>query len=244
MPTSVADVVAKSATGHPLPTLRSGEANVSDTERVVSLAAGGLLAGLGMTTSGLPRILLTVAGGALAFRGISGWCGMYSALGMNTACGHGPNTAVKAGHGVKVEESVTVNRPPSDLFSFWRQFSRLPQFMTHLKEVRESGPSRSHWVATGPLGTAVEWDAEVYNERPYELIAWRSLPGSDIDTAGSVHFARAGAGNATTVHVVLKYDPPAGKVGHAVAKFFGEDPAAQIRDDLRRFKQLMEGGRS
>ena len=100
---------------------------------------------------------------------------------------------------------------------------------------------RSRWVAKGPLGTRVEWDAEIHNEIPDELIAWRSLPGSDIDQAGSVHFM-PGHGGTTEVRVVLRYAAPAGKVGEAIGHLLGEDPGQQIADDLRRFKQVMEAG--
>jgi uncharacterized membrane protein len=101
---------------------------------------------------------------------------------------------------------------------------------------------RSHWVAKGPLGIRVQWDAEIYNENPNEMIAWRSLEGADVDNTGSVHFTPAPPGRGTEVRVVLKYNPPAGKLGAGIAKLFGEDPKQQIRDDLRRFKQLVEAG--
>src|SRR5260370_25086851 len=110
--------------------------------------------------------------------------------------------------------------------------------MRHLESVQVQG-NRSHWVAKGPLGTCVEWDAEIYNENPNEMIAWRSLEGADVDSTGSVHFTPAPGGRGTDVRVVLKYNPPAGKLGAAIAKLFGSEPDQQIRDDLRRFKQLM-----
>src|SRR5207248_10434737 len=117
-----------------------------------------------------------------------------------------------------------------------------PRVMSHLESVRTTSPSQSHWVAKGPLGTKFEWDAEIYTERPNELISWRSLPGSEVDTTGSVHFLRAPGGRGTEVKVVLKYDPPAGKVGAAVAGLFLQSPGEQIKDDLGRFKALMEAG--
>jgi len=97
-------------------------------------------------------------------------------------------------------------------------------------------------VAKGPGGTTVEWDAEVFNEKENELIAWRSLEGADVDNAGSVHFKPAPAGRGTEVRIVLKYDAPAGIVGSVMAKLFGEEPSQQIDEDLRRFKSLMEAG--
>jgi uncharacterized membrane protein len=128
------------------------------------------------------------------------------------------------------------------LYQFWRNLENLPKFMSHLQSVRNLGNLRSHWVARGPLGVGVSWDAEIITERENELIGWRSLPGSAVDNAGSVHFRRGPGGRGTEVKVTLKYDPPAGKVGAAVARLFGSAPEQEIQDDLRRLKQLMETG--
>src|SRR5262249_19531396 len=115
--------------------------------------------------------------------------------------------------------------------------------MRHLQSVTVQG-DKSHWVARAPLGRTVEWDAEVINEKPNELIAWRSLEGSDVDTAGSVHFtpAPAPAGRGPEVRVTCKYAPPAGKLGGWLAWLFGQEPSVQVREDLRAFKRLMEAG--
>jgi uncharacterized membrane protein len=179
-------------------------------------------------------------------RGVSGHCNVYGAMGYDTA-GEGEHrrsdkVSVAGGRGVKVEKSVTINRPPEELYSFWRNFENLPRFMHHLESVRVTGGDRSHWVAKGPAGSTVEWDAEVYNEKENEMIAWRSLEGADVASAGSVHFTPAAAGRGTVVRVVLKYDPPGGVIGATVAKLFGENPEQQIDEDLRRFKQVMESG--
>jgi uncharacterized membrane protein len=251
MPTTVADVVAKSAaglTGHPgrvespEPHTRSLiPANVSDTERLISLAGGAALVGYGLTCRGLAGVILPLLGGSLVLRGVTGSCLGYRALGVNTnrdSNRHG----VTAGHGFKVEEAVTVNKPAKELFALWRQFDRLPRFMEHLKEVKMLGDGKSHWVAKAPLGLSVEWDAEIVNERVGELIAWQSLPGSDVNTAGSVHFTPAPGNRGTEVRVTLKYDPPAGKLGGWIASLFGEEPSQQVRADLRRFKQIAEAG--
>jgi uncharacterized membrane protein len=101
---------------------------------------------------------------------------------------------------------------------------------------------RSHWVARGPAGKDAEWDAEIINEIPNELIGWRSVDGSNVRNAGSVHFTRSAGDHATEVKVVLRYDPPAGLVGAAIAKIFGKDPAYEVQEDLRAFKQLIETG--
>jgi uncharacterized membrane protein len=144
--------------------------------------------------------------------------------------------------GVRVLKSVTINRTPEELYKFWRDFQNLPRFMKHLESVQVTDDKRSHWTARGPAGTRVEWDAEIFEDRPNELIAWRSLDGADVDNVGTVRFDRAPGGRGTVVRVNLQYRPPAGIIGKVVAKLFGEDPEWQIKDDLRRFKQVMETG--
>jgi uncharacterized membrane protein len=192
-----------------------------------------------MTRGTLGGMAMALLGGAFVYRGITGHCSCYQALGVSTADEkHGPATSVPAGAGVKLEKAITVNRSPSELFRFWRNFENLPHFMHHLESVTVRDNRRSHWVAKGPLGVRVEWDAEIHNEKPNTLIAWRSLENSDVDTAGSVHFAPTLGG--TEVRVILKYNPPAGKLGAAVARLFGEAPEQQIEEDLRRFKDMME----
>jgi len=219
----------------------SSGVNVGDTERLLSVLGGGALVCLGLTSkSGLAKVLLPLAGGMLVYRGVSGHCQAYSSLGIDTSEPRGARTSIPAGHGVRVDERITIQRPASQLYSFWRKFDQLPRFMQHLKEVRVQDGRRSHWVASGPLGMSAEWDAEVINDTPNEMIAWRSLPGSTVDTAGSVHFTPVGRG--TEVRVTLKYDPPGGKAGAWLAWLTGNDAEGQIREDLRRFQHLMESG--
>jgi uncharacterized membrane protein len=143
---------------------------------------------------------------------------------------------------IRVAQSVWINRSPEELYRFWRDFQNLPRFMKHIESARQTEGGRSHWVAKAPAGTTVEWDAEITEDRPNELIAWRSLEGSDVDSVGSVRFERAPGGRGSIVKVEMRYRPPAGVVGATVAKFLGKDPGRQIKDDLRRFKQIMEAG--
>jgi uncharacterized membrane protein len=141
-----------------------------------------------------------------------------------------------------VTRAMTINRPAAEVFAFWRDLSNLPRFMRHLQSVTPSGGRRSHWVATGPAGTTVEWDAELTEERTNEKIAWQSLPGAAIDNSGSVNFRPAPAGQGTEVVVRLRFTPPGGKLGAGLARLFGEHPDQQLQDDLRRFKQVVETG--
>ena len=143
---------------------------------------------------------------------------------------------------VHVKHSLIVNRNPDQLYARWHNFQDLPQFMRHVISVRDLGQGRWHWTVKGPAGTHVEWDAEVVQDRPNELIAWRSLPNADVDNAGSVSFERAPGGRGTIVRVELRYRPPAGKAGATVAKFLGQSPEKQIIVDLLRFKQMVETG--
>lgn len=144
--------------------------------------------------------------------------------------------------GTRVEHSVTINRSPAELYQFWRDFQHLPRFMHHLEDVQVRGERQSHWVVRAPAGRRVEWDAEITDDRPNELIAWRSLPGADVDNAGSVRFEAATGERGTVVRVRLAYNPPGGKIGTAIATLFGEEPGQQVQEDLRRFKQLLESG--
>jgi uncharacterized membrane protein len=142
---------------------------------------------------------------------------------------------------IHVTKSLQINRPAEELYRFWRDFKNLPRVMEHLESVEVTDDRRSRWTARGPAGKAVEWEAEITEDRPNERIAWRSIEGSTVEHSGSVQFTAA-PGRGTFVRVELKYNPPAGLLGAAVAKLFGEEPALQIAEDLRRFKQTMEAG--
>jgi len=224
----------------------SSGVNVGQIERWASGLGGGALALYGISRGSLGGIALALVGAALVQRGVSGHCNLYSAMNYSTAgdasLRNSENVSVAGDRGTKVEKSVTVDRPAAELYRFWRNFENLPRFMNHLESVRMTGGNRSHWVAKAPAGTTVEWDAETYNEKEGELIAWRTLEGSEVASAGSVHFDEAPDGGGTIVRVSLKYDPPAGKLGALVARIFGENPEQQIDEDLNRFKQLMEAG--
>lgn len=143
---------------------------------------------------------------------------------------------------MRATTSVTIRRSGEDLYRFWRDVQKLPSFMYHLESVRVDGDRRSHWTAKAPAGRTVEWDAEIVEDRPGELIAWRSLGGADVGNTGSVRFRPAPGDRGTEVSVGIEYSPPGGALGAVVAKLLGEEPEQQIKDDLRRFKQLMETG--
>ena len=221
----------------------SQEANICLTERWISTIAGGAVILLGLSRRSLNGVLIAIGGAGLVCRGITGRSAVYRALGINTN-NEGRSSVASVGHGqgVKIEKSVTIDRSPAELYQFWRDFENLPRFMNHLKSVKKLDDRRSHWIASAPAGSTVEWDAEVYNEKENELIAWRSLENSCVNHAGSVRFHQAPNARGTEVKVEINYQPPAGKLGASIAKLFGEEPGKQLEDDLPRFKQLMEAG--
>jgi len=144
--------------------------------------------------------------------------------------------------GLRVQEAVSINRPPAECYQFWRDLERLPTFMQHLASVEVKDEIRSHWRATGPAGYKVAWDADITDDQPGQLLAWRSVEGADVDNEGTVRFAPGPGGQGTVVQVQMTYRPPAGRAGSIVARLFGEEPSLQVRQDLRRFKQLIETG--
>jgi len=242
-PMTKSPIASQSTRNHPATRRARAHQNVGELERWASLLAGGALALLGLTRRTPGALAMALFGGGLIYRGATGHCPAYAALGINTTEVHPSSTAVPAGAGLKVTRSIIILRPAAELFRYWRNFENLPRVMRHLESVESLSPTRSHWVARGPLGIRFEWEAEILAEKENELIAWRSLEGSAVDTAGSVHFLPARSGLATEVKVVLKYNPPAGKVGAAIAKLMGDAPEQQIEEDLRTFKWVMEIGR-
>lgn len=141
-----------------------------------------------------------------------------------------------------MRKSLIINCAPEEIYQFWRDFENLPRFMPQLESVRVTGDGRSHWVAKAPAGSSVEWDAEITEDRPNELISWRSLDGAEVDNSGTVYFQRATGNRGTVVKVDIIYNPPGGAIGAVIAKLFGDDPGAQALESLRCLKQLMETG--
>jgi uncharacterized membrane protein len=192
--------------------------------------AGGALAVYGLRRNDWPGALLAIAGGGL-FAGT---------LPSRSHFRHSPEAVIPAREGVRIDETIVVDRPVALVYGCWRRYENLPLFMKHLVDVRQTGETTSHWVARGPAGFEVEWDAELINDIENELIAWKTISHSDVENAGSVHFQSLNDDSVTRVHVELKYNPPAGKLGAAFAKLLGEDPRKQVREALERFKEMIE----
>ncbi len=220
------------------------EVNVGETERAVSMIGGGILFLYGWNRGGLKGLLSSLLGGALLYRGAIGYCPLYDTGGSKPVVrGGSANISVRAGEGFQFEETITVNKPPEELYSYWRNLENLPRIMSHVKSVKQYGDGKSRWVVEGPGGISIAWDGEIVHEEQDRMIGWRSLPDSMVDHAGSVHFEPTPEGG-TRIKVVMRYVPPAGKIGKTVAALFGEKPREKVKEDLRNFKQEMESGKA
>ncbi|MGE0471648.1 MAG: SRPBCC family protein [Nitrospira sp.] len=226
--------------------------NIGDGQRVLS----GLV-GMGCLVAAWSRrrwsgAALTMVGLGFLHRAISGYCPAFGTMGIDMS-GHNqerPGDTNRLGRrkvhtdrASRIRQSIQINRPPHEMYRYWRSLENLPRIMNHLDSVQVINDRLSHWtVNTLPGSPKLEWDAEIINDVENQRIGWRSLKGADVDHAGSVEFKPIADGNRTALTVTLQYDPPGGKVGTAIVKWFGEDPEIQLAEDLQRFKEQMEMG--
>lgn len=209
--------------------------NLMRADRIGYAIVGGALLVSGLRRLGLVRLAL---GGTLLYQAYTGNNPLFKRLGLRV----NPHPPEGAKETLIVSERVTIGVPREALYRYWRNFANLPRFMRHLVAVRVVNERRSHWMAQAPAGRILEWDAEIVEEQPGELLRWHSLPGGDVTNFGMVRFVDAPAGQATEVEVELQYVPPGGSLGAAIARYTGEEPQWQVADDLRRLKQLAEAG--
>lgn len=186
-----------------------------------ALITGGALALIGLSKRSKSGIAIATAGGLLSYAGAK--------------VGTQPRELI-------ARSSILLNCAPDEAYQYWSNFENLPLFMRHLESVIRLGESRSRWTAIGPLGKRVTWDAEIAFDRQADVIAWRSLPDSEIYVDGIVKFRNAPANRGTIITVVVVYQPPAGALGGALARILGKDPSFMMRQDLRRLKALLEAG--
>jgi uncharacterized membrane protein len=222
------------------PQLTSERANITDRERVGSATIGAALITYGLKRRDWMGALSALTGAALLYRGATGYCQISDSVGRNTRAGQDTKEALAGPRGVNVCEAVTIQRSAPELYREWRNLEALPEKMKHLESVREMSDGTSHWAARGPAGKVFEWDAEILQDIPAKLLSWRSLPGADVISAGSVNFDETP--NGTRVTVRLQYDPPGGKIGAYVAWLMRQEPSQQIREDLREWKRRLETG--
>ncbi|WP_084474498.1 SRPBCC family protein [Deinococcus pimensis] len=208
--------------------------NASPTERLVFGSLGLGLIALGVTNRRNPA---GIAAGVLGSVFVTG-----AVAGKSLFDSASKIRRTNEGGGIHIQRAVTIGVDADQLYTFWRRYENLPQFMSHLKSVTQTDERTSRWVANAPAGTEVSWEAETIEDVPGRRIAWRSKEGSTVPNEGNVEFRVAPGGRGTEVHVELQYHPPGGTLGAAVARFFGEEPNQQIKDDLTRLKRLMELG--
>lgn len=214
--------------------------NVGDEGRVASLVAG-----LGLTFYGLHRgswigAASFLVGASLLHRGWTGYCALYEQLGIDSTGKPQDRPGVRAQHGRKIVAKIEVNRDRRDVYDFWRNFQNLPRVMRHLKAVAPIDGTRSRWTAYAPLGQTLSWEAEIINERYDEMIAWQSVPGSQVATAGSVHLDDSSSGKGTEITITLKYDPPGGHLADRIAHLLGQSLEDELKSDLHAFKKSLE----
>jgi uncharacterized membrane protein len=226
----------------PLHEMGRGErsANVATLERVVCAAVGGKLVLDGLRHRSWRGAALAITGAELFRRGMTGHCSLYEALGVSTAVDRGlalpgaPDDARYTEHEVMIEAKF-----PEFLYALWKQPETLGKIMDKIADVSWSGPDRSHWRVKTPLGKSFEWDAWTVEDREEEGIRWESLPGAEVPSDGAVEFRRV-PGRGTVVVLRLRFDPPGGAFGDALAKLWGMSPATFAVRALERFKQIAE----
>lgn len=220
------------------------EVNVGDAERGISVTMGAaLLAFAAARRRPVSSLLLAAAGAWLAHRGVTGRCAIYDQLDVGTV-GDDDEQRLDAGahDDLSVETAITIGRPVADVYAFWRRLENLPLFMDRIVTVTERGGGQSTWVARGAAGETWQWEAEILEDRPDELLAWRSLPGSEVHHHGAVRFQAAPAGRGTEIRVGIEFLPPGGVAGRVLARLIHRLPEREIEEDLRRLKQVMEAG--
>ncbi len=213
---------------------RTQSANVGNGERIASIVLGSGLMAFGLIRRSRSGWTLAAAGASLLYRGWGGHCAVYRALGINRAV---EADGRRGNLGVKIEREASIEEPAEKLYRFWRDFRNLSAIMPDVESVTVQSDTRSHWRVKGPMGTTLEWDAEIINDKPNELIAWHT-EGARVASAGSVRFEPRPDGG-TLVRVSLQYDPPGGKLAHMISKLFGEDPGVRIDKGLARLKEAM-----
>ena len=216
------------------PATGTSSLNVGTPERIVSALGGAALTVMALRDLKSPAgVSMLLTGSFLLVRGLTGYCAVNNAVGRNTAR--------KVGSPVEVQTTVSLNKPRSEVYSFWRKLENLPQFMKHLEKVEELDQTRSKWTAKGPAGVgSISWEAEIVEDHQNEFISWRSLPGSTVDNAGQVRFIETPRG--TDIRVQMTYRLPGGDVGGAAGRLVSPMAEKMMRDDIRDLKNVLENG--
>lgn len=224
-----------------IPPERLHQPNVQGLERAASLAGGSLLIGKGLRRGGLGGCLQVILGGLALARGLSGRCALKAAMQPSPL----EQQLIEDTHwrsAKALARSITINRPREELYRYWRDFNNLPTFMTFLDHIEILPGERVRWVARLPLGKRLEWTTHLTEDFPGERLAWESEADAPIRNLGWVSFQEAPDEQGTEIQALIAYEPPAGRLGHALAGLLDQLPALKTAQDLRRLKQLMETG--
>ena len=218
--------------------------NISQQERTASVLIGTGLTALGLWKRGGLGLLTAAAGGGMIFRGVTGHCYGFEMLGKNTAEDDAADPTRLYEKGVRMESAVTVSKPARELYDYWRDLTNLPSFMDNLTRIEVGEDGKSTWYVKGPAGVPAQWTAQVINDEPGKVIAWKTVGEADVHNAGAVRFDEGRHG--TVVKVEIEYLPPIGgaiaNFGAKIARLLGQAPQNDLDADLRKFKQLMEAG--
>ena len=206
------------------------QTNWSPTARFLACATGGALMGYCLKRRDLPAAGLGTIGFGLFVRGLTN-------LETRRLVGIGAGDSA-----VETHKTININAPVQRVYDFFTNYQNFPRFMTNVREVRDLGDGRTRWTVAGPAGIPVKWNAVMTEFIPNKVIAWKSEPGSAIPNAGVVRF-EPNDGVSTRVTIRMSYNPPAGAVGHAIAKVFGANPKREMDQDLLRMKTMIETGR-
>lgn len=216
--------------------------NVGQVERWASGVGGALLVVHGLRRGNFGGLALAVLGGALVHRGVTGHCQAYRALDIDTSGKHRADADEHVYKGVLVKHATTINRTPMEVYDYVKDPANHHRYMEGIESVRLDEQGVSHWAMKGPFGTTWRFRSKHINEEPGRLVAWKTLPGGDVENAGSIRLTPAWDGRGTEVAMEISFEPPAGSVGVAIAKLLGHDPDAIVRENLRRLKNLLEAG--
>lgn len=220
------------------------EVNIGHFERGASLTLGLALVALAL---GQRRVrgafTFGLLGTYLSWRGATGHCAVYDALDTGSAEDEEDERLDAGGHDdVSMAAAVTIACSPDEAYTFFRRLENTPRFMAFVDSVQPIGDTGSHWVGRSPSGERLEWEAEILEDRPGELIAWRSEPGSLVHHAGAVRFRPAPGDRGTEVRLEVEFEWPEAPLGRALAHVLGTAAAYVAEEDLRRLKQILEAG--
>jgi uncharacterized membrane protein len=209
------------------------DVDLNQPQRLISTAAGSLLVLNGLRSPTPVNLLLGALGAGLLYQGAAGRNVIESVRTGQPLVGE-PN-------GLRIKKALTINRPPQEVYAFWRDLENLASFMKQVRSVQRHGGGRSHWVVSGPRGTALKWDAQITVDRPGEMIAWQTLPGGSVAHRGYVKFVPAGK-RGTEVHAAIEYEPPGGELGKLLGSMLNAGVEQFIQEQMRNFKSILEAG--